>query len=76
MLAVINGYTGDQAKLTLQVGSRVTISRNSRMYAIRRVAKWTVVSCDKLPSVAEFIKDVKLAIGTGMLERKRMLAPL
>lgn len=46
------------------------------MYANRKAAKWTVVSCSKLPSVAEFIKDVKLAIDANLLERKRLVARL
>jgi len=44
------------------------------LYAIRKAAKWTVVGRDKLPSVATFIADVKLAIGDGVLERRRLLA--
>ena len=42
--------------------------------AIRKAAKWTVVSQTKLPSVAAFIADVRLAIGSGVLERRRLLA--
>jgi hypothetical protein len=46
------------------------------LFAIRKAAKWTVVGRDKLPSVAAFIADVRLAIGTGVLERRLLLSRL
>ena len=46
------------------------------LFAIRKAAKWTVVAPDELPSVAAFIADVRLAIGTGVLERRRLLSRL
>jgi hypothetical protein len=46
------------------------------MYAIRKAAKWTVVGRTKLPSVAEFIADIRLAIGADVLERRRLLMTL
>jgi len=76
MFAVMNVYTGDRAKLTLQVGEWCHYLEDYPMYAIRKAAKWTVVSCTKLPSVADFIKDVKRAIGEGVLERRRLLGLL
>ena len=36
------------------------------LFAIRKAAKWTVVGRTKLPSVAEFIADVRLAMGSGV----------
>jgi len=37
------------------------------MYAIRKAAKWTVFSRDKLPSVSAFTADVRVAIGSRLL---------
>jgi hypothetical protein len=68
MFAVMNVYTGDQVKLTLQVAEWCHYLEEFPLYAIRKAAKWTVVGRDKLPSVAAFIADVKLAIGPGVLE--------
>jgi hypothetical protein len=76
MFAVMNVYTGDQAKLTLQVAEWCHYLEDFPMYAIRKAAKWAVVSQTKLPSVAAFIADVRLAIGSGVLERRRLLAQL
>jgi hypothetical protein len=42
-------------------------------YAIRRAAKWTIVSKDKLLSVSAFIADVKMAVGENILERRKLL---
>ena len=77
MFAVMtNVYTGDQAKLTLQVAEWCHYLEDFPMYAIRKAAKWTVVSKDRLPSVAAFIADVRMAIGSNVLERKRLLEKL
>ncbi|WP_181182993.1 hypothetical protein [Mesorhizobium sp. B3-2-1] len=43
------------------------------LYAIRKAYKWAVRGRDKLPSLASFIGDVRLAIGTNVLTRKRLL---
>jgi hypothetical protein len=76
MMAVMNVYTGDQAKLSLQVAEWCHYLKDFPLYAIRKAAKWTVTSKDKLPSVAAFIGDGKLAIGTGVLERRGYLLKL
>lgn len=76
MMAVMNVYTGDQAKLSLQVAEWCHYLGDFPLYAIRKAAKWTVTSKDKLPSVATFIADVKLAIGTGVLARRQNLENL
>jgi hypothetical protein len=73
MFAVMNVFTGDQAKLSLQVSEWCHYLGDYPLYAIRNAAKWTVTSRDKLPSVATFIADVKLAIGANVIERKRLL---
>lgn len=76
MFAVMNVYTGDQAKLTLQVAEWCHYLEDFPMYAIRKAAKWAVVGRTKLPSVAEFIADVRLAIGSNVVERQRLLLGL
>lgn len=70
------GYTGDQAKLTLQVAEWCHYLEDFSLYAIRKAAKSAVVGREKLPSVAAFIADVGLAIGSGVLERQRLLTGL
>jgi hypothetical protein len=76
MFAVMNVYTESQAKVTLQVAqvSRCHYLEDFPLYAIRKAAKWTVVTKDKLPGVATFIADV--AIGSGILDRRRLLESL
>ncbi|MDF0515747.1 hypothetical protein P0R31_00630 [Bradyrhizobium yuanmingense] len=76
MFAVMNVYTEDQAKLTLQVAEWCHYLEDFLMYAIYKAAKWAVVGRTKLPSVAEFIADVRLAIGSGVLARDRLLRGL
>jgi hypothetical protein len=76
MMAVMNVYTGDQAKLSLQVAEWCRYLGDYPLYAIRKAAKWTVTGRDKLPSVAAFIADVKLAIGSGVSDRQRCLLKL
>jgi hypothetical protein len=51
MFAVMNVYTGDQAKLTLQVAEWCHYLEDFPLFAIRKAAKWAVLSRDKLPSV-------------------------
>jgi hypothetical protein len=43
---------------------------------IRKAYKWAVRGEAKLPTLAAFIRDVKLAIGSGVLERQRLLVGL
>jgi hypothetical protein len=76
MFAVMNVYTGDQAKLTLQVAKWCHYLEDYPMYAIRKAAKWTVVGRTKLPSLAEFIADVRSAVGSVVLESERRLTSL
>jgi hypothetical protein len=76
MFAVMNVFTGDQAKLSLQVAEWCHYLEDYPLYAIRKAAKWSVLSRTKLPSVAEFIADVKLAIGSGVVDRRRLLQKL
>lgn len=76
MMAVLNVYTGDEAKLRLQVAGWCEALGGYPLFAIRKAAKWAVVSQTKLPSVAAFIADVKLVIGSNVLQRERLLQGL
>ncbi|RXG86227.1 hypothetical protein [Bradyrhizobium vignae] len=73
MFAVMNVYTGDQAKLTLQLAGWCHYLEDFPLFAMRKAAKWTVVGRTKLPSVAEFIADVRWS---GVLVRDRLLRGL
>lgn len=73
MFAVMNVFTGDEAKLKLQVAGWCEVLGEYPLFAIRKAARWTVVAGKKLPSVSEFISDVRLAVGSGVLERRRLL---
>jgi len=46
------------------------------LYAIRKAYKWAMRSEGKLPTIAAFIAAVRLAIGPGVLERRRLLTKL
>jgi hypothetical protein len=50
------------SKLTLQVAEWCHYLEDFPLFAIRKAAKWAVISKDKLPSVAAFITDVKLEL--------------
>ena len=43
------------------------------MYAIRKAYKWAVRAEGKMPSLAAFISDVKLAVGSEVLTRQKRL---
>lgn len=73
MFAAFNLYTGDQGKLNAMVEVWADELEEYPTYAIRKAYKWAIRGGDKLPSLASFIGDVKLAIGSNVLARKRML---
>lgn len=73
MFAVMNVFTGDEAKLKLQVAGWCEVLGEYPLFAIRKAAKWAVTNRDKLPSVSAFIDDVRLAMGGNVLERHRLL---
>jgi hypothetical protein len=65
----MNVYTA----MTLQVAEWWPLSR--RIFTLRHPQGGEVDRGrpDKLPSVAEFIADIRLAIGSGVVERHRRL---
>lgn len=73
LFAVFNLYTGDEAKTKLQLLSWADDLEEFPLYAIRKAAKWARRGENKLPPLHEFIKDVRLAVGSNVLERKKML---
>jgi hypothetical protein len=73
LFAAFNVYTGDEGKLKAQVLVWCEELEEFPLFAIRKAAKWSVRGCQKLPSLAAFIADVRLAIGSGVLERARLL---
>lgn len=76
LFAAFNLYTGDEGKLRAQVMVWSEELEGFPLWAIRIAYKWAVTISTKMPSLAEFIADVKLAIGSKTLRRKRMLEAL
>ena len=71
-----NVYSGDEAKLKAQVMVWCEELEEFPLYAIRKAYKWAVRSEIKLPTLAGFIRDVKLAIGSDVLSRRKLLVGL
>jgi hypothetical protein len=46
---------------------------SARLDAIRRAYKWSMRGKGELPTSAAFIKDVKLAIGPDVMQRRQLL---
>jgi hypothetical protein len=63
----------DEAKLKLQIASWCEQLEEFPLYAIRKATRWSVRGCQKLPSLAAFIADVRSAIGPGVLEWWKLL---
>lgn len=76
LFAAFNLYTGDEGKLRAQVMVWVEELEEYPLWAIRMAYKWTVRYSKKLPSLSEFLSDVKLALGSQTLKRKRLLEEL
>lgn len=73
MFAAFNLYTGDQGKINAMVEVWADELEEYPLYAIRKAYKWAIRGEGKLPSLASFIRDVKLAIGSNVLARKKLL---
>ncbi|WP_261316769.1 hypothetical protein [Rhizobium leguminosarum] len=72
LFAAFNLYTGDAAKSAAQVEVWGEQLGEFPLYAIRKAYRWAVRSEGKMPSLASFIGDVKLAMGSKVQERKRL----
>jgi hypothetical protein len=69
-------YTGDEARVRGQVAVWTEELQEFPLYAIRKAYRWAVRSEQRLPALARFISDVKLAIGDKVLERKKLMIGL
>lgn len=73
LFAVFNVFTGDEGKTKLQVSAWADDLENYPLFAIRKAAKWARQSEKKMPSLSEFLSDVRLAMGSNVLARKKLL---
>lgn len=73
MFGGLNVFTGDEGKVKAQVAVWCEELQEFPLYAIRQAAKWAVRSEHRLPSIASFIGDVRLAVGGAVLQRRLML---
>ncbi|PDT05420.1 hypothetical protein CO666_05785 [Rhizobium chutanense] len=73
LFAAFNLYTGDAAKSAAQVEVWGEQLGEFPLFAIRKAFRWAVRGEGKIPSLASFISDVKLAMGLNVQERKRLL---
>lgn len=76
LFAVFNQFTGDEAKVEAQVDAWVEELKEYPLWAIYKAYKWSARAERKMPSLSEFIADVKLAVGTDVLGRQRLLKQL
>ena len=65
LFAAFNVWAGDEAKLKLQIAVWCEELEEFPLYAIRKATRWSVRGCQKLPTLAAFVADVRLAIGPG-----------
>ena len=73
LFAAFNQFTGDAGKMNAQVDVWTEELEEFPPYAIRKAYRWAVRGSDKLPSLSAFIADVRLAVGSGVMVRQRML---
>jgi hypothetical protein len=67
LFTAFNVYTGDQTKLTGQIFVWAEELEEFPLYAIRKAYKSAVRAYEKLPPMASFVRDVRAAIGHGVL---------
>ncbi|ANL71904.1 hypothetical protein AMC83_CH01921 [Rhizobium phaseoli] len=73
LFAAFNLYTGDAAKSAAQVEVWGEQLGEFPLFAIRKAVRWAVRGEQKMPSLASFIADVRLAVGRQVLERQKLL---
>jgi hypothetical protein len=73
LFAAFNLYAGDAAKSAAQVEVWGEQLGEFPLFAIRKAARWAIRSETKMPSLAAFIADVRLARGRSVSNRKVML---
>lgn len=73
LLSAFNVFTGDEGKMRAQVLVWAEELEEFPLYAIRKAYRWAVRGREKLPPLAAFIADTRLAVGTGVLARRKLL---
>lgn len=73
MFAGFNLFMGDAGKIAAQVEVWGEELQEFPLYAIRKAYRWAVRGENKLPTLAAFIVDVKLSVGSNVLARKKFL---
>ncbi|MGO8502805.1 hypothetical protein AB9F35_15070 [Rhizobium leguminosarum] len=73
LFAAFNLYTGDAAKSAAQVEVWGEQLGEFPLFAIRKAARWAIRSEQKMPAMASFISDVRLAIGSNVVQRQSRL---
>ncbi len=76
MFMAFNVYTGDEMKIRSQMLVWAEELESFPMFAIRKAYKWAVRGEGKLPSLAAFIKDVRLAMNLDVMARRRLMQQL
>jgi len=76
LFAAFNLFTGDEGKLKAQAMVWTEELEELPLWAIRQAYKWAVRGEARLPSLAQFIADTRLAMGSRTLARQRMLDEL
>jgi hypothetical protein len=73
LFVAFNQFMGDELKTEAQIEVWADQLEGYPIWAIQKAYQWAVTGERKMPSIAEFIADVKLAMGSGLLVRKRIL---
>jgi hypothetical protein len=76
LFAAFNVFTGDEGKLRAPVMVWSEELEDLPLWAIRKAYKWAVRGSRNLPSLGEFIDDVKMAVGNEVFARRRKLQSL
>ncbi|MBY5535925.1 hypothetical protein HFO42_19745 [Rhizobium leguminosarum] len=73
LFAAFNLYTGDAAKSAAQVEVWGEQLGEFPLFAIRKAYRWAVRGEGKMPSLAPFIADIRIAKGTRVGDRRPLL---
>ncbi|WP_245274011.1 hypothetical protein [Rhizobium leguminosarum] len=73
LFAAFNLYTGDSVKSAAQVEVWGEQLGEFPLFAIRKAYRWAVRCEGKMPSIAAFIFDVKLAMGNNIAVKRVLL---
>ncbi|WP_246723991.1 hypothetical protein [Rhizobium leguminosarum] len=73
LFAAFNLYTGDAAKSAAQVEVWGEQLGEFPLFAIRKAARWAIRGEQKMPSLAAFIGDTKIAMGRQAFARRKLL---